>query len=116
MDRCKSTSKSLLDAASIESRDKRISDQDTVKEEVKFLIETYQSVSEKLNDLRKQGDNIEKELNIFYEKGRALNEVLDEVDDVVDFNCSVSTLPEKCSQRQHTMKVNGSLLYERIYF
>ena len=87
-----------------------------MKEEVKFFVETYQSVSEKINDLRKQIDNIDKELTIFHEKGRALNEILEEVDAVVELNYSVSTLPEKCLQRQQTLKVNGSLLYERIYY
>lgn len=116
LDRCKSTSKSLLDAASIESRDKPITDQDTVKEEVKFLIETFQNVSEKLVDLRKQSENIEKELNLFYGKGRAVNEVLEEVDDLIEHKISVSTLPEKCLQNQQTLKVNDTLSYERIYY
>ena len=116
LDRCKITSKSLLDAATIESREKPISDQDTVKEEVKFLIETFQTVSEKLTDLKKQGDNIEKELNIFYGKGRSLNEILEEVDEVVDGKYSVSTLPEKCTNAQQTLKVNHCLFYERIYY
>ena len=116
LDKCKSTSKSLLDAASIESREGKISGQDIVKEEVKFLIETYQNVSEKLIDLRKQGENIEKELAVFSEKGRALDEMLKEVDDVLDLEYSVSTLPEKCIQKQQSLKVNGSLLYERIYY
>lgn len=116
LDRCKGTSKSLLEAAAIESRDVPISDQDSVKEEVKFLAETYQNVSEKLADLRKQCENIEKELNLFYEKGRALNEVLEEVDDVTERKITVSTLPEKCAQTQQTLKVNHCLVYERIYY
>ena len=86
-----------------------------MKEEVKFLVETYQSVSERLIDLRKQGENIEKELAVFSEKGRSLDEILKEVDDVLDLEYSVSTLPEKCMQKQQALKVNGSLLYERIY-
>ena len=106
LDKSNNTSKILLDAASHESRDKPIADQDTVQEEVKFLRETFKSVSEKLADLKKQSENIEKEVNIFHDKERALEDLLDEADHVIENKCIVSTIPEKCVQDQQTLKVS----------
>ena len=95
----------LLDISGTESKDKQIVDQETVKEEVSFCSKKFQVVSEKLNDVRKQAENVEKELTVFYDKGRVLEDLLEEVDDIVDGKCAVSTLPEKCTQRLETLKV-----------
>ncbi|XP_065062306.1 titin-like isoform X4 [Rhopilema esculentum] len=104
LERCKSSAKMLLDISGTESKDKQIVDQETVKEEVSFFSKKFQVVSEKLNDVRKQAENIEKELTVFYDKERVLEDLLEEVDDIVDGKCAVSTLPEKCTQRLETLK------------
>ena len=113
LDKSNNTSKTLLDAATHESRDKPIADQDTVQEEVKFLRETFKTVSEKLADLKKQSENIEKEVNIFHDKERALDDLLDEVDHVIENKCIVSTIPEKCAQDQQTLKVAYNLDFSK---
>ncbi len=100
------TSKTLLDAASKESRDQPVTDQEVVAEEVKFVNQTWRTVTEKLGDVKKQADNIDKELVVFFDKERALEDMFEDIESTIEKQATVSTNPEKCTQEQHVLKVS----------
>ena len=105
LEKSNTASKVLLDTSAHESKEQPITDQDTVVEEMKFLNQTWHNVSEKLSDVKKQADNIDKELVVFYDKERTLEDLYDDVDSTIDKEFTVSTLPEKCAQEHQILKV-----------
>eukprot|EP00794_Sanderia_malayensis_P006649 gene6649-7395_t len=104
LDKIKHSGHVLLDTSAHESRDYPIADREIVNEELKFLNQTWRTLTEKLSDVRKQADNIDKELVVFYDKERALEDLFEDVEHTIEKQSTVSTSPEKCLQEQHIIK------------
>ncbi len=69
------------------------------------MNQTWKNVTEKLSDVKKQADNIDKELVVFYDKERALEDLFEDIENTIEKQSTVSTSPEKCSQEQQVIKV-----------
>ena len=106
----KSTSKSLLDTCAKEPRERPVSDQDVVTHEVKFMGEFWDTTCEKVNDLKQHADNIDRELTVFQEKERTLEDLFDEVENTLQNQKPVSAVPEKCVHEQEVIKVRMSII------